>query len=128
MLKYSPVKVIPKDLLSTFFDKDLFLNFKNVIVCFLRLILYIQILIYQNLDFLVKSAVVAGILLVSALMLFFSSKNSSFFWTTKKKTVTLKHLVALILWFLLQLKLILCIFLKKKELQEKKNKLISYFF
>ena len=38
------------------------------------------------------------------------------------------HLEALILWFLLQLKVILCTFFEKKKLQLKKNELISSFF
>ena len=38
-------------------------------ICFLRLILYIQILMYRNIDFFVKSVTVVGVLLVSALML-----------------------------------------------------------
>ena len=52
---------IPKDLVSTFSDKDLFLNFS---ICFLRLILCIQILMYRNFGFLLKSVVVIGVLLV----------------------------------------------------------------
>ena len=40
-------------------------------ICFLRLILYIQILMYRNIDFFVKSVTVVGVLLVSALMLLF---------------------------------------------------------
>ena len=46
----------------------------------------------------------------------------------KKNIVTLKHVAAPILWFLLQLKVIPCTFLKKNELQIKKNKLILCFF
>ena len=71
---------------------------------------------------------VVGVLLVSALMLlFFLSRNSNYFWT-KKIIITRKHLAALILRFLLQLKVILCTFLRKEELQLKKNKLISCIF
>ena len=53
---------------------QMFLNFKNFSICFLRLILYIQILMYRNLDFLVKTATVACVLLVSAVMSFFRQK------------------------------------------------------
>ena len=63
MVEYSLVKVISKHLL------------KNFSICFLRLILHIQILMYRNLDFLVKSATVVGVLLVSASMLFFLSEK-----------------------------------------------------
>ena len=58
----------------------MFLNFQNFSICFLRLILYIQILMYRNLEFLVESVAVVVVLLVSALMLFFWSKNSNYFW------------------------------------------------
>ena len=51
---------------------------------------------------LVKSAIVVCVLLVSALLFFFVKKE-------------LKHLAAVILWFLLQLKVILCTFLNKKR-------------
>ena len=50
----------------------MFLNFQTFRICFLKLIQYIQILIYQNLDFLVKSPTVVGVLLVSTLMSLFS--------------------------------------------------------
>ena len=59
----------------------MFLNFQNFNIHFLRLILYIQILMYRNLDFLVRLATIDGVLLVSASMLlffFFSSKNQLF--------------------------------------------------
>ena len=57
------------------------LNFQNFIIRFLRLILCIQILMYGNLDLLVKSVTVVKVLLCSALMLtIFSSKNSSYPW------------------------------------------------
>ena len=69
---------------------------------------YIQILMYRNLDFLVKSASVAVVLLVSVLMfLLLRPKIVAIFgW----KKITLKHLAAVILLFLLQLKVILCTF------------------
>ena len=60
----------------------MFLNFQNFNIHFLRLILYIQILMYRNLDFLVKLATIDGVLLVSASMLlffFFSSKKPAIF-------------------------------------------------
>ena len=47
----------------------MFLSFQNLNVCFLRLVLYIQILMYRNLDFLVKMAPV-GVLLVSQFVIF----------------------------------------------------------
>lgn len=49
------------------------------------------------------------------------SKSNNYFWK-KKKVLTLKHLAAVILWFLLQLEVILCTFLKKQELELKNNK------
>ena len=48
---------------------QMFLNFKKFSICFLKLLLYIQILMYRNLDFDVKSVTAIGVLLVSALML-----------------------------------------------------------
>ena len=65
---------------------------------------------YRNFQFLVKSATLVGFLLIPALILFFLSKNSSYFST---KNITLKHLVALILCFLLQLLSHVCTFVKK---------------
>ena len=62
----------------------MFLNFQNFSLCFLKLILYIQTLIHRNLDFLVKSAIVVGVLVVSTLMLqTFLSKSRSYFWTNE---------------------------------------------
>ena len=93
---------------------------------FLRLILYIQILMYRNLHFLVKSVTVVCLFLVYALLFSFSQKK---WWLIldEQKLTTLKHLAATTLQFLLQLKLIFCTFLKK-EFQLKKNKLISRCF
>ena len=63
------------------------LNFKKFSIFFLRLILYIQVLMYRNLDFHVMSEAAIGVLLVSALMLFFfSSKNSSYIWKKKNRS------------------------------------------
>ena len=73
MIEYSLRKVIPKDLVSIFFGQrlEMFLNFQKFSICFVGLILYIQILIYRNFDILDKSVTIVGILLVSTLMLFF---------------------------------------------------------
>ena len=65
---------------------------------------------YRNLDFFVKTATIVDVLLVSVLIFF--DKNSSYF-REKKKIITLKPLAAVILWFLLQLKVILRTFLQK---------------
>ena len=63
------------------------LNIKKFSIFFLRLILYIQVLMYRNLDFHVMSEAAIGVLLVSALMLFFfSSKNSSYIWKKKNRS------------------------------------------
>ena len=43
-------------------------KFSNFSKCFLKLTLYIEISMYRNLDFLVKSATVVGVFLVSVLM------------------------------------------------------------
>ena len=76
-------------------------------MCFLRLILYIQVLMYRNLDFHVKSVAAIGVLLVSNLMLFFfRQKIVAIFGKKIAVTPTPKHVAALILWFLLQLKVI----------------------
>ena len=48
------------------FNKNFLWKFS---ICFLRLIMYIQILMYQSLDFHFKSVAALGVLLVSALML-----------------------------------------------------------
>ena len=61
---------------------------------------------YRNLDFLVKSSTVVGVLLVSALMLYFFLKKIVAVFGRKIIKITLKHLAAIILWFLLQLKII----------------------
>ena len=67
----------------------MFLKFKKFGICFLRLILYIQILMYRNLDFHVKSVAAIGVLLVSALMLFFfRQKIVAIFGRKKKLKVT----------------------------------------
>ena len=73
MIEYSLGKVIPKGLVSISFWRrlEMFLNFQKFSICFLGLIVYIQILIYRNFDFLDKSVTIVGILLVSTLMLFF---------------------------------------------------------
>ena len=60
---------------------------------------------HRNLDFLVKSASVVGALLVLALMFFLVPKIAAIFG---RKKIRLKHFAAVILWFLLQLKVILC--------------------
>ena len=48
----------------------MFLNCQNISICFLRLILNIQISIYRNIDFLIKSAIIVGVLLGSALFIY----------------------------------------------------------
>ena len=64
------------------FNKNFLWKFS---ICFLRLILCIQILMYQSLDFHFKSVAAVGVLLVSALMLlFFFVKNSSYIWKKQK--------------------------------------------
>ena len=72
MVEYSQVKVISKDLVNIFFNIDFkcFLIFKPSVYVFSHL-LYIQILMYGNLDFLVKALSVVGVLYVSVLMSLF---------------------------------------------------------
>ena len=64
----------------------MFLNFKKFGICFLRLILYIQILMYRNLDFHAKSVAAIGVFLVSALMFlsFFRQKIVAMFGRKKE--------------------------------------------
>ena len=49
----------------------MFLNFQTFSVCFLRPTVKIQIVMYRNLDFLVKALTVVGFLFVSALISLF---------------------------------------------------------
>ena len=65
---------------------QMFLNFKKFGICFLRLILYIQILMYRNLDFHAKSVAAIGVFLVSALMFlsFFRQKIVAIFGRKKE--------------------------------------------
>ena len=49
----------------------MFLNFQTFSVCFLRPTKKIQIVMYRNLDFLVKALTVVGFLFVSALISLF---------------------------------------------------------
>ena len=72
IVEYSQVKVISKDLVNIFFNIDFkcFLIFKPSVYVFSHL-LYIQILMYGNLDFLVKALSVVGVLYVSVLMSLF---------------------------------------------------------
>ena len=49
----------------------MFLNFQTFSVCFLRPTVKIQIVMYRNLDFLVKALTVVGVLFVSALISLF---------------------------------------------------------
>ena len=71
-VEYSQVKLISKDLVNIFFNIDFkcFYIFKPSVYVFSDL-LYIQILMCRNLDFLIKALTVFGVIFVSALMSLF---------------------------------------------------------
>ena len=67
----------------------MFLNLHNFSICFHRLLLHIQVLMYRNRNLLDESITIVGVLVVAALMLFvyvfFYVQKYQLFLDKKKK-------------------------------------------